>query len=51
VIIIDLASLPENKMPVIGVSARAAEQNPGSSIFTGWIMSYVDIACSRLIQI
>lgn len=39
-------SLPENKMPVIRVPARPADQNPGGSIFGGWIMSYVDIAGS-----
>jgi len=42
----DLDSLPENKMPVIRVPARPADQNPGGSIFGGWIMSYVDIAGS-----
>ena len=39
-------SLPENRMPVIRVPARPADQNPGGSIFGGWIMSYVDIAGS-----
>jgi len=39
-------SLPENEMPVIRVPARPADQNPGGSIFGGWIMSYVDIARS-----
>ncbi len=39
-------SLPENRMPVIRVPARHADQNPGGSIFGGWIMSYVDIAGS-----
>jgi len=39
-------SLPENQMPVIRVPARPADQNPGGSIFGGWIMSYVDIAGS-----
>lgn len=38
--------LPENRMPVIRVPARPADQNPGGSIFGGWIMSYVDIAGS-----
>jgi len=38
--------LPEGKMPVIRVPARPADQNPGGSIFGGWIMSYVDIAGS-----
>jgi len=38
--------LPENRMPVIRVPARLADQNPGGSIFGGWIMSYVDIAGS-----
>ena len=38
--------LPEGKIPVIRVPARAADQNPGGSIFGGWIMSYVDIAGS-----
>ena len=33
-------------MPVIRVPARPADQNPGGSIFGGWIMSYVDIAGS-----
>jgi acyl-CoA thioesterase YciA len=41
-----LDSLPENKMPVIRVSAQAAVQNPYGSIFAGWIMSYVDNAGS-----
>ena len=45
-IIMDSDSLPENKMPVIRVPARPADQNPGGSIFGGWIMSYVDIAGS-----
>jgi len=39
-------SLPENRMPVIRVPARPADQNAGGSIFGGWIMSYVDIAGS-----
>ena len=39
-------SLPENRMPVIRVPARPADQNPGGSIVGGWIMSYVDIAGS-----
>ena len=39
-------SLPENRMPVIRVPARPADQNPGGSMFGGWIMSYVDIAGS-----
>jgi len=39
-------SLPENRIPVIRVPARPADQNPGGSIFGGWIMSYVDIAAS-----
>lgn len=39
-------SLPENRMPVIRVPARPADQNPGGTIFGGWIMSYVDIAGS-----
>ena len=39
-------SLPENHMPVIRVPATPADQNPGGSIFGGWIMSYVDIAGS-----
>ena len=39
-------SLPENRLPVIRVPARPADQNPGGSIFGGWIMSYVDIAGS-----
>jgi len=39
-------SLPENKIPVIRVPAHPADQNPGGSIFGGWIMSYVDIAGS-----
>jgi len=39
-------SLPENRQPVIRVPARPADQNPGGSIFGGWIMSYVDIAGS-----
>ena len=38
--------LPENRMPVIRVPARSANQKPGGSIFGGWIMSYVDIAGS-----
>ena len=38
--------LPENEIPVIRVPARPADQNPGGSIFGGWIMSYVDIAGS-----
>lgn len=39
-------NLPENRMPVIRVPARPADQNPGGSIFGGWIMSCVDIAGS-----
>ena len=39
-------SLPENRMPVIRVPARPADQNPGGSMFGGWIMSQVDIAGS-----
>lgn len=39
-------SLPENKIPVIRVSAQAAVLNPGGSNFTGWIISYADIAGS-----
>lgn len=39
-------SLPENRLPVIRVPARPSDQNPGGSIFGGWIMSYVDIAGS-----
>jgi acyl-CoA thioesterase YciA len=39
-------SLPEDRMPVIRVPARPADQNPGGSMFGGWIMSYVDIAGS-----
>jgi len=38
--------LPENRMPVIRVPARPADQNPGGSMFGGWIMSNVDIAGS-----
>ena len=38
--------LPAGKIPVIRVPARPADQNPGGSIFGGWIMSYVDIAGS-----
>ena len=38
--------LPTGKIPVIRVPARPADQNPGGSIFGGWIMSYVDIAGS-----
>ena len=38
--------LPEGKVPVIRVPAHPADQNPGGSIFGGWIMSYVDIAGS-----
>jgi len=38
--------LPKGKIPVIRVPARPADQNPGGSIFGGWIMSYVDIAGS-----
>jgi acyl-CoA thioesterase YciA len=37
---------PEGKIPAIRVPARPADQNPGGSIFGGWIMSYVDIAGS-----
>ena len=39
-------SLPENRTPVIRVPARPLDQNPGGSIFGGWIMSNVDIAGS-----
>ena len=39
-------SMPENRIPVIRVPARPSDQNPGGSIFGGWIMSYVDIAGS-----
>ena len=39
-------SLPENRIPVIRVPARPADQNPGGDMFGGWIMSYVDIAGS-----
>jgi acyl-CoA thioesterase YciA len=39
-------SLPENRIPVIRVPARPADQNPGGSMFGGWIMSCVDIAGS-----
>lgn len=39
-------SLPIGRMPVIRVPARPADQNPGGSIFGGWIMSQVDIAGS-----
>ena len=39
-------SLPIGRMPVIRVPARPADQNPGGTIFGGWIMSYVDIAGS-----
>ena len=39
-------SLPENRLPVIRVPARPADQNPGGSMFGGWIMSCVDIAGS-----
>ncbi len=39
-------SLPENRMPVIRVPARPADQNSGGSIFGGWIMSNVDVAGS-----
>lgn len=39
-------NLPADRMPVIRVPARPADQNPGGSIFGGWIMSYVDIAGS-----
>ncbi len=38
--------LPEGRIPVIRVPARPSDQNPGGSIFGGWIMSYVDIAGS-----
>jgi len=38
--------LPEGEIPVIRVPARPADQNPGGSIFGGWVMSYVDIAGS-----
>jgi len=43
---LDEDRLPENEIPVIRVPARPADQNPGGSIFGGWIMSYVDIAGS-----
>jgi acyl-CoA thioesterase YciA len=39
-------SLPAGRMPVIRVPARPADQNPGGSMFGGWIMSQVDIAGS-----
>ncbi|HEB83208.1 MAG TPA: acyl-CoA thioesterase [Gammaproteobacteria bacterium] len=39
-------SLPENRMPVIRVPARPSDQNPGGSMFGGWIMANVDIAGS-----
>ncbi len=39
-------SLPENRIPVIRVPARPADQNSGGSIFGGWIMSNVDVAGS-----
>ena len=39
-------SLPIGRMPVIRVPAHPADQNPGGSIFGGWIMSQVDIAGS-----
>lgn len=38
--------LPENRVPVIRVPARPADQNAGGTIFGGWIMSQVDIAGS-----
>ncbi len=38
--------LPVGKIPVIRVPTRPAEQNPGGTIFGGWIMSQVDIAGS-----
>ena len=34
----DADSLPENRIPVIRVPARPADQNPGGSMFGGWIM-------------
>ncbi len=40
------ASLPIGRIPVIRVPAHPADQNPGGSIFGGWIMSQVDIAGS-----
>ena len=39
-------SLPIGRIPVIRVPAHPADQNPGGSIFGGWIMSQVDIAGS-----
>lgn len=39
-------SLPTGRIPVIRVPARPADQNPGGSMFGGWIMSCVDIAGS-----
>jgi acyl-CoA thioesterase YciA len=39
-------SLPTGRTPVIRVPARPADQNPGGSMFGGWIMSCVDIAGS-----
>lgn len=38
-ITIDLDSLPENKMPVIRITARSADQNPGDNIFDGDLIS------------
>ena len=38
--------MPAGKIPAIRVQASPADQNPGGSIFGGWIMSYVDIAGS-----
>ena len=38
--------MPVGEIPVIRVPARPADQNPGGSIFGGWIMSYVDLAGS-----
>ncbi len=35
-----------DRVPVIRVPARPADENAGGSIFGGWIMSYVDIAGS-----
>jgi len=38
--------LPKDRLPVLRVPARPLDQNPGGSIFGGWIMSNVDIAGS-----
>lgn len=43
---LDENRLPENRIPVLRVPARPADQNPGGSMFGGWIMSCVDIAGS-----